>query len=64
MSLDEDLLKILACPQCHGQLSLTGRQDGLRCSVCRVCYPVREEIPILLVQAAVDEAQWPPDKDG
>jgi len=44
------LLELLACPACHGGL----RQEGerLRCSSCGRRYPIREGIPVLLVEEA------------
>jgi uncharacterized protein YbaR (Trm112 family) len=49
-SLDPSLLELLACPACHGGL----RQEGerLRCSFCGRRYPIREGIPVLLVEEA------------
>ncbi len=49
--VDERLLKILVCPECKQDVKLEG--DWLVCANCRVKYPVRDGIPIMLV----DEAQ-------
>ncbi len=54
--MDKQLLDILACPRCHGDLTLKheNNQDvGLICAACSVMYPIREDIPIMLV----DETQ-------
>ena len=52
MALDAELLKILACPACKGPL--TYRPDAaLDCPVCRKRYPVRDGIPVMLVDEAV-----------
>lgn len=53
MALSKDLLDILACPQCKGDLRLTDAGDGLVCPACRLVYPIRDDIPVMLV----DEAQ-------
>ena len=54
--LTDDLLAILACPQCKAPL--IRQEDRLVCTrpECRLRYPIREGIPILLI----DEAEPPP----
>ncbi len=52
MALSKELLEILACPQCKGKLDLTAGGDGLVCAACRLKYPIREDIPIMLVDEA------------
>jgi len=52
MSLDKELLEILACPQCKGDLTLTPEEDGLVCEACKLKYPVRDGIPVMLVEEA------------
>lgn len=52
MALDKELLEILACPECKGNLTPTEKEDGLICASCRLVYPVKEDIPILLVDEA------------
>lgn len=58
MTLNKDLLDILACPKCKGEVVLLDRQDGLRCDACKVVYPVQDEIPVMLVEEAVPLDQW------
>jgi uncharacterized protein YbaR (Trm112 family) len=50
MTLNKDLLDILACPKCKGEVTLLEKQDGLRCDTCKVVYPVRDEIPVMLIE--------------
>ena len=53
--IPQDLLDILVCPVCKKPLVLM-REDGgegLKCGECRRVYPVRDNIPILLVDEAV-----------
>ena len=52
MALDKDLLDILACPQCKGELTLTPEQDGLICAACKLKYPVRDGVPVMLIDEA------------
>lgn len=58
MTLNENLLKILACPKCKGKLTLKSGEDGLACPKCAVVYPVKDEIPIMLVDQAIPNAEW------
>ena len=58
MALNKELLQILACPKCKGGLELLDREEGLKCAACALVYPVREEIPVMLVDEAVPVAKW------
>lgn len=57
--VDALLLEILACPACHASLNLDDESAELRCTnrECRRAYPIRDGIPILLV----DEARIVPE---
>lgn len=61
VELAPDLLEILACPNCHGSLAVDHDRDELVCSApdCRLAYPVRDGIPVLLI----DDARRP-GQDG
>lgn len=62
--MDSELLAILACPKCRGPLSLLRRNDadsGLECAACAVIYPIRDEIPVLLIEEAVPKQSWERD---
>lgn len=52
MALGKELLDILACPQCKGALELTPAEDGLVCMACKLEYPIRDDIPVMLVDEA------------
>ena len=57
----EQLLQILACPRCKGDLVALGDTDqpeGLACVACDVVYPVRDDIPVMLMEEAIDRADW------
>lgn len=57
MPLDPRLMEILACPACHSPLRSDETAAELVCtsSTCGLAYPVRDDIPVLLV----DEARRP-----
>jgi uncharacterized protein YbaR (Trm112 family) len=50
--LDQKLLEILACPKCKGDLEYS--DDKLICHSCALAYPVRDDIPIMLLEEAED----------
>jgi hypothetical protein len=52
MPISKELLEILACPQCKGELGLTEREDGLVCRRCKLLYPIKDDIPIMLIDEA------------
>ncbi|MGA1865288.1 MAG: Trm112 family protein [bacterium] len=53
MSIDQKLLEILACPKCKGDLVLTEEEDGLVCKSCKLLYPIKDDIPIMLIDEAI-----------
>lgn len=52
MGISKELLEILACPKCKGEVRLNPTEDGLICDRCRLLYEIREEIPIMLIDEA------------
>lgn len=50
--LDPQLLEILVCPKCKGELEYRSEQDELVCHQCRLIYEVRDDIPIMLIDEA------------
>jgi hypothetical protein len=63
MALNRELLDILACPKCKGDLELAPNEEGLICRSCELVYPVREEIPIMLIEEAIQLSDWEAEKD-
>ena len=55
MNLDPALLEIIVCPNCRSGLAVDDAASELVCSGCGYAYPVRDDIPVLLV----DEARKP-----
>lgn len=56
MTLDPRLLEILVCPNDRGELELLEADHLLVCSSCGYRYPIRDDIPVMLI----DEAEKPP----
>ena len=52
MALSQDLLNILACPKCKGELRIDDAQTGLVCEPCKLRYLIKDDIPIMLVDEA------------
>jgi len=54
MAIDKELLEILACPRCKGAITLTERGDGIVCEECRLIYPIKDGIPVMLIDEATE----------
>ena len=52
MAVSQELLEILACPKCKGDLELTEKQDALICRACKLRYRIEDDIPIMLIDEA------------
>lgn len=52
MAVCKDLLDILVCPMCKTPVKLTPDSQGLKCWTCRRVYPIRDDIPVMLVDEA------------
>ncbi len=52
MALSNALLAILACPRCKGEVRYRPEKPSLDCLTCRLSYPVRDGIPVMLVDEA------------
>lgn len=53
MSIDKELLDILVCPKCKGDLTLSSDENGIICQICNVKYPIKDDIPIMLIDEAI-----------
>lgn len=60
--IDPQLLELLVCPRCKGELVLAGDSEALICPACMVQYPVREGIPIMLIDEAQPVEALPSDR--
>lgn len=57
MAISPELLEILVCPKCKTKVELTADGNALRCTnqECRLVYPIRDEIPVMLIEEATVE---------
>ena len=59
MVISPDLMEILACPACKAKVVLKDDSSGLKCVSCRRVYPVRDDIPVMLIDEATIEDEEP-----
>lgn len=59
MAISEQLLEILVCPADHAKLELKPDDSGLKCVQCRRVYPIRDDIPVMLIDEATIEDEQP-----
>ncbi len=52
MAVSQELLEILVCPKCKGEIKLTEEKSGLVCEKCKLLYEIKEDIPIMLIDKA------------
>jgi uncharacterized protein len=57
MSINPKLLEILACPVCKTEVKLTADEKGLKCIQCHRVYPIKEDIPVMLIEEATIEPE-------
>lgn len=57
MSLSADFLEIIRCPACKARVELKPDGSGLKCVECRRVYPIRDDIPIMLIDETQIEAE-------
>lgn len=55
MALDADLLEILACPNCKTPVTLVKNGSALKCGTCKRVYPIKDDIPVMLIDEATIE---------
>ena len=52
MAIQKDLLDILACPKCKGDIRLNESEEGLICDACKLLYHIKDDIPVMLIEEA------------
>ena len=57
MSISPELLEILVCPLCKEPVTLTADGNGLKCAQCKRVYPIKDDIPVMLIDEAKIEAE-------
>jgi hypothetical protein len=55
MAVDPALLAILVCPECKTPVQLVKNGAGLKCGTCHRVYPIKDDIPVMLVDEATVE---------
>ena len=55
MPVDPELLAILACPNCKTKVDLVKDGAALKCNQCKRVYPVKDDIPVMLIDEATIE---------
>jgi len=55
MPINTSLLAILACPLCQTDVRLTADEKGLKCVSCQRVYPIKDDIPVMIIDEAVVE---------
>lgn len=59
MAISEQLLEILVCPACRAKVELKTDGSGLKCVDCKRVYPIRDDIPVMLIDEAKIEDEQP-----
>ncbi len=52
MTVSKELLEILVCPKCKGEIHLNKEKNGLVCESCSLLYEIKNDIPIMLIDEA------------
>jgi uncharacterized protein YbaR (Trm112 family) len=55
MPVDAELLEILACPHCKTPVTLVKNGTALKCGQCHRVYPIKDDIPVMLIDEATIE---------
>ena len=55
MAVSQELLEILACPACKANVELKPDGNALKCVECKRVYPIRDDIPVMLIDEATIE---------
>ena len=58
MGISKELLDILACPKCKGDIYLSEKGDSLICDACKLMYEIKDDIPIMLIDEAKKIDWW------
>lgn len=52
MALSQELLEIMACPKCKGEIEYREKENRLLCHKCRLAYEIKDDIPVMLIDEA------------
>jgi len=59
MAVSKELLDILVCPACRAKVEMKPDESGLKCVECKRVYPIRDDIPVMLIDEAQIEDEKP-----
>jgi len=59
MAVGKELLDILVCPACRAKVEMKPDESGLKCVECKRVYPIRDDIPVMLIDEAQIEDEKP-----
>lgn len=62
MAVSPELMEILVCPACKGKVELKEAGDALQCVECKRIYPVRDDIPVMIIEESYREGEEPAAK--
>ena len=57
MPVDQELLEILACPNCKTPVTPVKNGTALKCATCKRVYPIKDDIPVMLIDEATIEKE-------
>jgi len=55
--MDKKQIEMMACPECHGKLEYLKTTKELSCETCKLAFPVRDGIPVMLIEEARNLAE-------
>jgi uncharacterized protein YbaR (Trm112 family) len=62
MAVSPELMEILLCPACKGKVELRDNGNALKCVECHRIYPVRDDIPVMIIEESYREGEQPAEK--
>ena len=57
MKVTREFVEMMICPACKGRVELKEDESGIRCVECRRVYPIRDDIPAMVVEEATIEGE-------
>ncbi len=62
MKVTQEFVEMMICPACRGRVELKEDGSGIKCLACRRVYPIRDDIPAMVVEEATIEDEESPAK--
>ena len=62
MAVSPELMEILLCPGCKGKVELKDDGNALKCVECERIYPVRDDIPVMIIEESYREGEQPAER--